>query len=227
MSIATPPISPTIEQEGDQRVVLRGVDWDGYAMLLRLKGDRRDPKMIYLDGSVILVSPSDVHHQLAEILGLFVFVLAEELDIPCKAAGSATFRRQSEEGGVEGDKTFYFTNLDRIRGKKELKLPADPPPDLAIEVVVSHDADDAIEVWRRFGVPEVWVCTQQQLTILRLGANDQYAESGRSLAFPVLEPGEIHAWASRDQDENDLAWAKELRRWVKQVRVPRRGGEPS
>ena len=46
---------------------------------------------------------------------------------------------------------------NRVRGKKKLSLKIDPPPDLAIEVVQSHDADAAIEVYRRFKVPEVWV----------------------------------------------------------------------
>ena len=73
-------------------------------------------------------------------------------------AGSTTFRRRAKRGGVEGDQTLLSGQLDRIRGKKKISLKIDPPPDLAIEVVVTHEADEAVEVYRRFRVPEVWIC---------------------------------------------------------------------
>ncbi len=210
------------EAEGDQRVILSGVGWEGYRALLRLKGDRRCPRVIYLDGSVILVSPSPSHENMSRLLGLFVFVLSEELDVPCISTRSTTFRRRSRRGGVEPDESFYFGNRDRIRGKKRISLRTDPPPDLAVEVVVSHGAGRAIEVYRRFGVPEVWVCDRSRLTILRLGDDGRYAEAERSLAFRVLAASEIHPWVTRDQDDSDQAWARELRRWVAEVLVPRR-----
>jgi Uma2 family endonuclease len=221
MATVTTPPDLKAEAEGDQCVVLPGIGWKGYATLLKLRGERPYPRLIYLDGSVTLVSPSYEHDQIAEALGLFVFFLADGLEIPCKAAGSTTFRRRPKKGGAEADKSFYFANRHRIRGKNRLSLRTDPPPDLAIEVVVSHDAEEAVEVWRRFGVPEVWVCDQHRLTILRLGADGQYAESDRSLAFPTLRAAEIHPWVTRDQDESDQAWARELRRWVADVLVPR------
>jgi Uma2 family endonuclease len=219
MAIAAP--TPATDAEGDQCVVLADIGWEGYSKLLKIRGERSIPRMIYLGGSVLLMSPSIPHERLAELLGAFVLVVAEELDIPLHMAGSTTFRRRAKRGGVEGDKTFYFTNLDRIRGKKKISLRVDPPPDLAIEVVVTRDADDAIEVYRRLGVPEVWICEVRRFTILRLEANGQYEESQCSRAFPVLTAGEIHAWVSRQNDESDTAWTKDLRRWVREVLVPR------
>jgi Uma2 family endonuclease len=207
--------------EGDQKVVLANIGWKGYSMLLRLKGDRRYPKVIYLDGSVTLVSPSYLHDHVARLLGLFVTLAADELDLPHIGARSTTFRRRPKRGGVEADESFYFKNLERIRGKKKLSLRTDPPPDLAIEVVVSLEPDDSIEVYRRFGVPEVWICDPRQLTILRLGSNGHYAESERSSIFQTLTASEIHAWVTRDEHANDLAWGRALRRWVADVLVPR------
>ena len=130
---------PSIEGDGDQCVVLRDIGWKGYTTLLRVRGKRSIPRMVYLDGSLLLLSPSFFHERLKELLGCFIMILVGELEIPCVMAGSTTFRRRAKRGGVEGDQTYYLANLDRIRGKKKISLKVDPPPDLAIEVVTSHE----------------------------------------------------------------------------------------
>ncbi len=221
MSTAIAPTARTTEIEGDQCVVLRDIGWKGYTTLLRVRGEHSIPRMLYIDGSLLLLSPSYIHERLKELLGAFIMTLVEELEIPCVMAGSTTFRRRPKRGGVEGDQTYYLANLDRIRGKKKISLKVDPPPDLAIEVVVSHDADDAVEVYRRFRVPEVWICDENQLTILVLQPDGQYVPSERSHAFSFLTASETHFWVTRSQDGSDTAWIKELRRWIAEVLVPR------
>ena len=42
-----------------------------------------------------------------------------------------TFRREDLEKGLEPDQCYYITNEPKIRGKLELDLSVDPPPDLA------------------------------------------------------------------------------------------------
>jgi Uma2 family endonuclease len=148
-------------------------------------------------------------------------VIVEEFSIPCVPAGSTTFRRRAKKGGVEGDQTYYLANEKRIRGKNQLHLKTDPPPDLAIEAVHSHDADAAIEVYRRFKVPEVWVCDESGMVILILQAHGRYAESETSLAFPFLSAAEVYDWMRRPQDVSETEWVKQLRDWVKQALKPR------
>ena len=84
-----------------------------------------------------------------------------------------------------GDQTYYLANEERIRGKDKISLKTDPPPDLAIEAVYSHEADAAVEVYRRFKVPEVWVCDEAELVILVLQSNGRYVESATSATFPI------------------------------------------
>ena len=58
------PASPAwvaSEEGGDQCVVLRDVGWKGYRTLLRVRGQRPRPRMIYLDGSVYLATTSYLH----------------------------------------------------------------------------------------------------------------------------------------------------------------------
>jgi Uma2 family endonuclease len=221
MATTTPARSaPTSD---DPCVEWNGLDWNGYTTVLRLRGERPLPRMIYLDGSLFLVTTSFPHERLAERLGLFVMVVVEELDIPCIPSGSTTFRRQSKRGGVEGDKTFYLTNEERVRGKDTIDLRVDPPPDLAIEAVHTHAAKAAVEVYRRLGVPEVWVHDEGGLRILMCQPNGRYAQAASSPALPILKAAEIFDWVSRPQTFSETQWVKEIRHWVRDVLAPRQG----
>jgi Uma2 family endonuclease len=221
MTTTATTVDRSTRAEDDQCVVLRDIGWKGYSTLLRLRGERPVPRMVYLDGSVYLLSPSFPHEYLKERLGIFVMEVVVGLDVPCMPSGSTTFRRRARRGGVEGDQTYYLANLARIRGKRTINLRKDPPPDLAVEAVVTHEADEAVEVYRRIRVPEVWVCDQSRLSILVLQADGRYAEVDRSGVFPMLTASEIHSWMTRDLYEDITPWAKELRKWVVEVLVPR------
>jgi Uma2 family endonuclease len=217
--------SPTTRVEGDRCVVLRDIGWAGYSTMLRLRGERSVPRMTYLDGDLWLMSPSFSHERLAERLGAFVVEVVTGLAIPCTPAGHTTFRRRRKRGGVEGDKTFYLANEERIRGKVDVDLRTDPPPDLAIEAVYSRSATPAVKIWRRLGVPEVWACDEDRLRILVRQANGRYVESGTSLAFPFLTSAEIFEWASRLQLVSETEWILDLRQWVRDVLVARVRGQ--
>ena len=203
-----------------------GVDWAFYGRMLRLRGERRLPRMLYLDGELFLMTPSMPHEERKERLGWFVREVVTGLAIPCRMTGSTTWRREAGQCGVEGDLTFYIASVGRIRGKSKLDLRVDPPPDLAVEVVYSHDAADALEVYRRLGVPEVWIATDRGFEILGLDATEpepRYLSRSSSLALPMLHVDEIADWIDRPAPEDDeTLWALELRRWVAETLVPRR-----
>lgn len=222
MATVTTP-GPMREADGDQLVVLDRMDWEGYGVLLGLRGERRRPKVVYLDGRLTLMSPGYTHERLKTLLRVFIEIALEGLDIRFVGAGSTTLRRKRRRGGVEGDETYYLRNLAGLRGKRHIDLRVDPPPDLAVEVVVSHGADDAVEVYRRLGVPEVWVCAEAGLTILLLDERGAYAASETSRAVPGLAASEAHSWVVRDDFPDDFEWRQALRRWVVEVLAPRRG----
>ena len=171
----------------------------------------------------MLVSPSEEHEVLRYRMVLFVAEVVGGLRIPHLAKGQMTFRRQKRRGGVEGDETYYITNVDRVRGKK-IDLNVDPPPDLAIEVVYSNPAKKAIAAYRRLRVPEVWACEDARLRILLLDQNGRYAESPTSAAFPFLTAVEIFEWVSRPGMVDDTEWMLEVRRWVAETLATRREG---
>src|SRR6516162_6726941 len=116
---------------------LRGVSFDIYTQL------RREPanqalRMTYHNGTLEIMTPLFRHEKYSRRLALFVLAVTAVLGIPCQGAGSTTFslrgRRKLEGWGKEPDQSFYLANEFRIRGREEIDLEVDPPPDLWIEV---------------------------------------------------------------------------------------------
>jgi Uma2 family endonuclease len=221
MATVTTENARDTDVQGDQCVVMHGIGWDGYAKVLRARGEQTNPRMVYLDGNLYLMSPAYEHEDLAEALGIFVHEVVTGLRIKHARMGSTTFRRKKKNGGVEGDKAYYLANAPRVRGKKKLNLRTDPPPDLVIEAVHTHDADAAVEVWRRFGVPEIWVEDGEGLTILSLQPDSQYVHVKSSIAFPFLSAAEIHDWVTRPRPDQDTTWSLDLRAWIAESLAPR------
>lgn len=207
----------------DMAVTLPGIGWDGFEAIARMKGDRSRPRLLYRQGSLTLVSPSQLHEQDEDRLDSVVKAVCCELAIPCTPTGATLFRRRDLDRGIEGDRTYYLANEPVARRDREIDLNVDPPPDLAIEVEVTHPAAEAVEIWRRLGVPEVWAHQARQpvLKILHLDDQGRYVESPTSRALPFLTAAEILRWVARPRDEPESYWEIRLRRWVRDELAPR------
>ena len=75
-----------------------------------------------------------------------------------------------------------------MRGRTDLDLSRDPPPDLAVEVEVTHHPADRLAVYAALRVPELWRYDGVRLTALLLQPDGTYRPSPASLAFPFLRP---------------------------------------
>src|SRR5262249_8164334 len=79
----------------EQRFVLHDVSWAFYVAFLAELGDRSSVRGLTYDrGSLELTVPSFRHESFATLMGIFIGVLAEELDIPMRCGGSTTFKRE-------------------------------------------------------------------------------------------------------------------------------------
>ncbi len=214
------------EMSGDQCVVMRWIGWKGYQHVLRARGERSIPRMVYLDGNLSLESFSYGHERLSGRLSMLVLEVTTTLNIPCTPAGSTTFFLKRKRAGVEGDQTYYLANEPKIRHNTDLDLRVDPPPDLAIEIAYAFNAGNSVEAWRRFRVPEIWVEDGDKLTIFALQSNRRLAEVETSVTFPFLNAAEIHAWVVRKVDGSDTDWALAVRRWVEETIAPRVKSQP-
>jgi Uma2 family endonuclease len=220
---------PDIDTETDQSFVIRDVSWEGYVALNDALGNRRNLRVFYFDGELTLLTESRKHGWYAERLSQLVVALSEVLRIPWEDAASATFRRRDKNVGVEGDKTFYFyEHAELMEGSRDIDLTVQPPPDLAIEVEISHPADSAMAAWGRLCVAEVWRFDPiaEDFSIWLRRSNGRYVRSKSSAIFPMLTPADLLEQMKLADKVGARRWHSRLRTWVRKVIVPREQGGP-
>lgn len=208
----------------EQVLILHGIRWAQYVTIGDALPERRGLKMTFVNGRLTFLNKSRQHNWLAERLGDLVLAVARGLGICWEPAGSATFRLENPGVGIEGDKTFYFgANAERMQGPLNIDLATQPPPDLAIEVEVTHPADDSMLVYGRLGVPEVWRFDVGREALGFWRREDRsYATSPRSVAFPVLEPRDVLDQLRLAEELGSSRWHDRLRDWVRDMMLARR-----
>jgi Uma2 family endonuclease len=159
-------------------------------------------------------SPSLEHERLKKVLATIADLVAEEKGIEFEDLGSTTFRRRDFEGGAEPDACFYVQNVERIRGKREIDLVVDPPPDLVIEVEITGPAVSKLPIYARLGVPEIWLTDGRSLRILRL-ADGEYRASERSAVLPFLTESVLSEFMEQSRTLTTLAWRRMVRNWAR------------
>lgn len=197
----------------EQQFVLDDVDWQFYENLLEQVGDRHI-FITYDRGRLELMSPSFKHDKRGRRIGLLISILAEELEIPIEGGGSTTFRRKDLKRGLEPDECFYIGNVDRIRGKDEIDLAIDPPPDLAVEIEISRRMIERAPVYAALGVPELWRDNGEELRVFTLGDDGHYHEATQSVSFPMLPLDQLNRLLKDGISNDEMNWMRNTRRWV-------------
>jgi Uma2 family endonuclease len=224
MSVAFPPapVAP-----GDEQVVLQPISWDAYEKLNDDLGEKSRSRVIYCDGKLTIMTTSRKHDWYSERLGQLIVALASALRMPWEDAGQATFRRKDMNAGLEGDKTYYLAeHANLMKGSRNIDLDVQPPPDLAIEVEVSHPADSALTAWGRLGVPEVWRFdpVQEQFGFSLRGFDERYSVSERSPAFPILTAADVIEQMHLADKLGASDWYNQLGDWTQGTILPRLNG---
>ncbi|MGH9962868.1 MAG: Uma2 family endonuclease, partial [Pyrinomonadaceae bacterium] len=152
-----------------------------------------------------------------------VELLAEEFEVESQTFGSTTYKRKDLQRGFEADSCFYFRNEARMRGKKRLDLPKDPPPDLVVEIDITSPSINKPPLFAAFGIPEVWRFDGQKMEILILEEGD-YRKRETGEALPRVSAKVMSAFLHESFKIGRLAWIKQVRAWAQQVRAlpPRR-----
>jgi Uma2 family endonuclease len=206
---------------------LSGVDWKTYTLLLKAFADRRGVRLTYDRGELEIMSPTFEHDNDAYMLGRFVDALTEELGLPIKGGRSTTFRRKKKQRGLEPDNCFWIANEAKIRGLRQIDLRIHPPPDLAIEVDVTHQSINRMRIYAALGVPEVWRLSGDVLAFHVLGTNNRYTEAAQSRAVPLVAPADLTAFLPLRATLDDNEVVRRFRDWVRQRRaVAPPGGTP-
>src|SRR5215203_1437045 len=213
-SVASPPrLVP------DKRVVLPCVSWETYERLLADDEERRVPRMTYDQGVLELVTPSKPHEVDAATITRIVDIVAAVLGIPIQSTASTTFRRQDLERAFEADASFYIQNEPRVRNRREVDLTVDPPPDVVLEMEMSRSALDKLPLFASMGIPEVWRCDGQRVSIFILD-QDGYRESSSSQSLPVLTSEDLTRFLAESRTMLSPDWFQAVSNWARERRSP-------
>ncbi|MFM7576025.1 MAG: Uma2 family endonuclease, partial [Microcystaceae cyanobacterium] len=153
MAIASSPDINTDKKLAEQRVVFHDLSWESYQQILNALGNHRSSRLTYDQGTLEITMPSEEHERATRLIELFIRILVEELDLNMKTMGSTTLERPDLERSAEPDNAFYIQNQSKVAGKK-VDITQDPPPDLVIEIDITHTDIHKFRFYASLGVPE-------------------------------------------------------------------------
>lgn len=197
------------------RVLVPNVSWDTYERLLVDLSDCSAPRLTYDRGELEIMSPTPKHEKVNRAIEILVSTLAAEMQIEVASLGSTTFKREDIERGFEPDSCFYFKSEISIRGKEQLDLKVDPPPDLVFEVDITSSSIDKQSLFAKFGVPELWRYDGETVQILVLVAGS-YAQSSQSAVLPVLRVEILTNFVAEYLALSRVQWMKKLKDWARE-----------
>ena len=208
---------PKTQEPAAGRVLLRGVSWETYERLLDEHHESAGPRFTYDDGYLEIMTLSLEHEDPNRVLASLVELILCEWDVDFLSSGSNTFKSARLKKGFEPDTSFYIEHADAIRGKKRLDLAVDPPPDLVIEIEVTEPLLPRLPIFSAMRVPEIWVCENDTVRILRLDRG-RYREVKRSAALSPLSAEIISDFLQRRLKMKRPAWARAVREWAQAQR---------
>jgi Uma2 family endonuclease len=195
--------------------LLQNQTWQDYELALAER-DRlgRRYRITYDRGVLEIMAISGAHAKWQAVIALLVAAFALVKRIPISNFGPLTCKLEELDRGLEPDWCYYIQNELRIRGRMNLDLESDPPPDLVVEVEVSRTVINRLDILATLGVPEVWRYNGEQLAVLLLGPDGQYAPATASRALPTLPLDEfvrrLAAWGTTDE----TAWLNDWQAWA-------------
>jgi Uma2 family endonuclease len=199
-------------KDSGRRVVLYDVDWQAYKTICGAIVDR-PVRMTYDRGVLEIMVKSGEHDTYGQLFALIVFALARFYRRKIRCCGSFTHQREDIEKGFEPDQCFYIANQALMKGKKDVDLAKDPPPDLMIEVEVSRSALNRMPIFAAFKVPEVWRFDTRTIRVYVL-KNGAYEEVATSPTFPDVPIGELVSFIETAIAEDNVTMVEELEKWL-------------
>lgn len=199
---------------GDQRLVFHDVPWETYVGLSHARGEALT-RLTYHRGVLEIMTLSQLHKRLSELLDNFIKVLTKEYGLEVASTGSMTMHAEELKVGAEADKSYYIRHEEIIREREEYDSAVDPPPDLAVEVDLSSSSSRRMLVYAELGIPELWRYDGERLAFLALGTDGKYDAIERSLAFSGLSSHDLERFIHLRGKMGENALDEELRQWVR------------
>lgn len=199
--------------ETNQCVILKGISWETYERLLAEHTESSGTHFTYDQGRLEIMVLSAEHETLKHALEVLVEIFAEELSIDVRGFGSTTFRRADLDRGFEPDACFYIQQEPQVRGKREIRLSLDPPPDLIIEIDIFHPSLNKLPLLATLRIPEVWRYDSERVIILKL-IGEGYEEVSESAALPGVTSEVLSQFIRENSQLQPTVWRRNVREWA-------------
>lgn len=196
-------------------IALENASWELYELLLR-DTEGQNVRITYDQGRMVLMSPLPIHEKIKTLGGRLIEMATFERNIPVSSFGSTTWKRQDLAKGLEPDECYYIQNEPRVRGRTDIDLKRDPPPDLAIEIDITHIPLDRPSVYAALGVGELWRYDGERFAFVRRTREGSYEPIPASAALPFMTPEIVDRFVGLMlADEN--AGLRAFREWLQTV----------
>ena len=210
MVIAAPELNTESLAIGEQRVVLRGLSWDRYLQILNALPQSRGSKLTYDDGVLEITVPLELHEFSGRLIERFIWTLVELMGLKIKTMGSTTMNYPHLKKGAEPDNAYYIQNQPLVKGRT-VDFSQDPPPDLVVEVDITHTDIAKNQFYASLGVPEFWRFNGKVLRIYQL-QEQVYVEVEASPTFPQVPKERLYTFLEQAK-EDEIEAVQNLRFW--------------
>ncbi len=200
-------------ESAETRTVLENISWQTFKAMLAEMGQSRVSRIAYSDGLLEIMTPLMPHENSNRIIEGFVLSLCEEFGFEVKSTGSTTLTRDDLEKGGEPDSSYYIQNEQAVRGRENINLDQDPPPDLVLEVEYSRSRLDKLSLYAKMRIPEFWRFNGATLRVYVL-KGQKYEEVQISPTFEPVPVKEIPRFITESRTIGQLAAKKAFREWV-------------
>ena len=171
-------------------VILNNIRWETYQYLVQDSEEQPNKRLTYDRGILEIMTPLPEHEVYKKLIDRFVLVMVEEMNKEMRSLGSCTWSCQDLKQGLEPDECYYINHEEAVRGKLNIDLNFDPPPDLAIEIDITSSSLNRMSIYEALGVAEVWRFDGQFLSIYQL-VDGIYQMSDKSGVFPFIKGEDI------------------------------------
>jgi Uma2 family endonuclease len=214
MVIAAPELKSEIQPIGEQRVVIRGLSWDAYLQILDALPQSRGSRLTYDEGTLEITVPLELHEFSGRLIERFVWAMVELMGLKIKTMGSTTINYPKLNKGAEPDNAYYIQNQSLVKGRN-VDFSQDPPPDLVVEVDITHTDIAKNQFYASLGVPEFWRFNGKVWRIYQL-QEGVYIEAEFSPTFPQVPKERLYTFL-HEAKEDEVEAVKSLRSWWLQL----------
>lgn len=210
------PVEEHPLSDHDQRVLLNNVSWDLFLRIVAEDEGRRAPRLAYNEGALEFMTPSRRHESITRTLQALVDRLADAWGLDLVDSGSTTLQDSLLQKGVEPDSAHFIQHAREAFQDKSSPFPGGFPPDLIVEVEITHALVERLSILAAMEVPEIWHATTDGIVILTLQSG-RYARSVTSRAFPLLTEAKLSEFLMLERDLTRREWSKAVREWAAEV----------